>query len=219
MLLDPFLYDFVADHQRALREAAERGRCRGEGAVGWWRLALGMSAATEARRVPSAADPEKSWNQRTPTPATNFAGDRRRALRDPSGIGSRPGLRHSQSRRIRPHESWTGPRRYPRARRCLRPHCERAREVDDVGGDDRPASSRRLRELRVVVELDPAHLVRAHRIDTLVAQEPRNNRRHVLVEVDLHSVVTKRTSPGYRCSIASGVNAALRAISRWISSG
>jgi hypothetical protein len=24
MLLDPFLYDFVADHQRALREAAER---------------------------------------------------------------------------------------------------------------------------------------------------------------------------------------------------
>lgn len=31
MLLDPFLYDFVADHQRALREAAERaarGRAR-----------------------------------------------------------------------------------------------------------------------------------------------------------------------------------------------
>jgi hypothetical protein len=55
MLLDPFLYDFVADHQRALREAAERGRCGGEGALGWSRLALGMSAATEARRVPSAA--------------------------------------------------------------------------------------------------------------------------------------------------------------------
>ncbi len=63
-------------------------------------------------------------------------------------------------------------------------------KVDDVGGDDRPASSARLSELRAVVELDPAHLVRAHRIDTLVAQEPSDNRRHVLVEVDLHSVVT-----------------------------
>ena len=92
-------------------------------------------------------------------------------------------------------------------------------KIDDVGGDDRPASSGRLSQLRAVVELDPAHLVGAHRIDTLVAQEPRDNRRHVLVEVDLHSVGTKRTSPGYRCSIASGVNAALRAISRRISSG
>ena len=92
-------------------------------------------------------------------------------------------------------------------------------KVDDVGGNDRPPSSCRLSELRTVVELDPAHLVRAHRIDTLVAQEPSDDRRHVLVEIDLHSVVTKRTSPGYRCSIASGVNPALRAISRWISSG
>lgn len=92
-------------------------------------------------------------------------------------------------------------------------------KIDDVGGNDRPASSGRLSKLRTVVELDPAHLVRAHCIDTLVAQEPSDSRRHVLVEVDLHSVVTKRTSPGYRRSIASGVNAALRAISRWISSG
>jgi hypothetical protein len=57
MLLDPFLYDFVAEHQCALREAAERARHGGERGPGWWRLLLGMSAAVESRRVPSGASP------------------------------------------------------------------------------------------------------------------------------------------------------------------
>jgi hypothetical protein len=36
MLLDPFLYDFVADHQRALRKAAERA-AHGHARVLCWR--------------------------------------------------------------------------------------------------------------------------------------------------------------------------------------
>jgi hypothetical protein len=55
MLLDPFLYDFVADHQRALREAAERARRGGERGPLWWRLALGMSTAAALRTASSVA--------------------------------------------------------------------------------------------------------------------------------------------------------------------
>jgi hypothetical protein len=35
MLLDPFLYDFVAEHQRILREAAEDARRGGTLGPGW----------------------------------------------------------------------------------------------------------------------------------------------------------------------------------------
>ena len=53
MLLEPFFYDFVADHQRTLRAAAERaGR---EGRPGRWRVPLGMPATVESRRVPPIA--------------------------------------------------------------------------------------------------------------------------------------------------------------------
>jgi hypothetical protein len=53
MLLDPFLYDFVADHQRTLRETAEDARRGGALGPGWWRLALGVPAVVASRTVPS----------------------------------------------------------------------------------------------------------------------------------------------------------------------
>jgi hypothetical protein len=60
MLLDPFLYDFVADRQRALREAAERAARGGAGGLCWCRLPLGLSAAVtrllvRRRRTTTAA--------------------------------------------------------------------------------------------------------------------------------------------------------------------
>jgi hypothetical protein len=54
MLLDPFLSDSVAEHQRVLREAAEHARRAGARGPGRWRLPLGVSAAVESRTVPSA---------------------------------------------------------------------------------------------------------------------------------------------------------------------
>jgi hypothetical protein len=54
MLLDPFLYDFVAEHQRTLREAADRARRGGAlGPPGWWRLPLGVPVVVAWRTVPS----------------------------------------------------------------------------------------------------------------------------------------------------------------------
>jgi hypothetical protein len=53
MLLDPFLYNFVAEHQRTLREAAEDARRGGALGPGWWRLALGVPAVVASRTVPS----------------------------------------------------------------------------------------------------------------------------------------------------------------------
>ena len=55
MLLDPFLYHFVTEHQRALRDTAERARGARARGPGWWRLPLGMSAAVESHTVPSVA--------------------------------------------------------------------------------------------------------------------------------------------------------------------
>jgi hypothetical protein len=55
MLLDPFLYDFVADHQRALRAAAVRADSAGERGPGWSWLSLGMSAAAGWSRMPAVA--------------------------------------------------------------------------------------------------------------------------------------------------------------------
>jgi hypothetical protein len=55
MLLDPFLYDFATEHQRALRETAKGASRGGERGPGWWRLPLGMAVAVESRRAPSVA--------------------------------------------------------------------------------------------------------------------------------------------------------------------
>jgi hypothetical protein len=63
MLLDPFLYDLVAEHQRVLREAAEHARRAGARGPGWWRLPLGVSAAVESRMVPSVASRRLGWRR------------------------------------------------------------------------------------------------------------------------------------------------------------
>jgi hypothetical protein len=55
MLLDPFLYDFATEHQRALRETTKGASRGGERGPGWWRLPLGMAVAVESRRAPSVA--------------------------------------------------------------------------------------------------------------------------------------------------------------------
>ena len=53
MLHDSFLYDFVAEHQRVLREAAVRARGVGGRTPDWSRLSLGVLAA--AGCVPAVA--------------------------------------------------------------------------------------------------------------------------------------------------------------------
>jgi len=53
MLLDPFLYDFVAEHQRALREAAGAARRGGPLVPGCWRPRLRVAAVVASRTVPS----------------------------------------------------------------------------------------------------------------------------------------------------------------------
>ena len=55
MLHDPFLYDFVAEHQRALREAAARAGGVGGRGPGWSWLSLGVSAAAGWSRMPAVA--------------------------------------------------------------------------------------------------------------------------------------------------------------------
>ena len=54
-LLDPFLYDFVAEHQHALREAAECAGGAGARGPGCWRRPLATSAAVASRAAPSVA--------------------------------------------------------------------------------------------------------------------------------------------------------------------
>jgi hypothetical protein len=83
MLLDPFLYDFVAEHQHALREAAERARpkasagragggCRSVCPRRWSRAgALGRIATTglpSAARVPARDRPRVSRTRRVTAP-------------------------------------------------------------------------------------------------------------------------------------------------------
>ena len=89
-------------------------------------------------------------------------------------------------------------------------------EIDDVRGDDRPSFSRRVGELRPVVELDVTDLLGRGRIDTVLSKQPGNDGRQVLIEVDLHRV--KCTSPGYCRSMLSGVSAAFASILAWTSS-
>jgi hypothetical protein len=55
MLHDPFLYDFVAEHQRALRESAARAGGAGGRGPGWSWLSLGASAAVGWSRTPAVA--------------------------------------------------------------------------------------------------------------------------------------------------------------------
>jgi hypothetical protein len=54
MLLDPFLYDLVAENQRVLCEAAEHARRAGARGPRWL-LPLDVSAAVDSRTVPSVA--------------------------------------------------------------------------------------------------------------------------------------------------------------------
>src|SRR5439155_21833079 len=83
-------------------------------------------------------------------------------------------------------------------------------EVHDIPGDDRPAFARGVLELRPIVELDVADVVGAGRVYATPPKKQRDDRRQVLIEIELHRV--KRTSPGYCCSTALGVSAALASI-------
>jgi hypothetical protein len=56
MLLDPFLYDFVAEHQRALREAAERAG-HGRARVLWWRPVIPCVRRLTSWSIPSGIRP------------------------------------------------------------------------------------------------------------------------------------------------------------------
>ena len=56
MLLDPFLYDFAADHQRALREAAERA-ARGRARVQCWRPVIPCLRRFTSWGIPSGGRP------------------------------------------------------------------------------------------------------------------------------------------------------------------
>src|SRR5262249_49127087 len=85
-------------------------------------------------------------------------------------------------------------------------------EVDNVPGDDRPAFARGVPELGTVLELTVADLVGARRVYVVLPKKEGDARRQVLIEVDPHRVVMKRTSPGYCFSIASGVSAAFASI-------
>jgi hypothetical protein len=78
-------------------------------------------------------------------------------------------------------------------------------EIDDVRADDRPPFARRVPELATIVELGVADLLGACCVHAALAKEFGNARRQGLIEVDPHRV--KRTSPGYRVPIVSGVSA------------
>ena len=92
-------------------------------------------------------------------------------------------------------------------------------KVDNVGGDYRASVFRGIRELSVIVELNVAHIVGADCVDAVLLQDPGDVGREILVEVDSHRVGTKRTSPGYCFSIASGVSSVFASIWPWMSSG
>jgi hypothetical protein len=59
-LLDPFLYEFVAEYQRTLHEGARRV---GDGAArrsDWWRWLYGVSAPTALRALVGCGGPAGS---------------------------------------------------------------------------------------------------------------------------------------------------------------
>jgi hypothetical protein len=59
-LLDPFLYEFVAEHQRTLHESARRV---GNGAArrsDWWRWLYGVSTPTVLRALVACGGPAGS---------------------------------------------------------------------------------------------------------------------------------------------------------------
>lgn len=92
-------------------------------------------------------------------------------------------------------------------------------EVHDVGGDNGSIVGRGEFELGLVAGLTPADFMRTDRVYSSVAEQARDLRGQILVEVDLHSTETKRTSPGNSFSMASGVSLAFASTCRWISSG
>jgi len=83
-------------------------------------------------------------------------------------------------------------------------------EINDIRGNDRPSSARRVGELSTVVQLGVADLLGPARVYAVLTKEFGNGGRQSLIEVDLHRV--KRTSPGYCLSIVSGVIAAFASI-------
>ena len=89
-------------------------------------------------------------------------------------------------------------------------------EIDDIRGHDRAAFASRVFELGTVGQLGIAHILGAGGVHSAPAKECGDVRREILVEVHLHRV--RRTRPGYRFSIPSGVSVALASILAWTSS-
>ena len=83
-------------------------------------------------------------------------------------------------------------------------------EIDDVRSHDRPSFSRCVGELGPVVQLDVTDLLSRGRVYAMLSKQCSDDRRQILVEIDLHRV--KCTSPGYCLSMLSGVSAAFASI-------
>lgn len=89
-------------------------------------------------------------------------------------------------------------------------------EVHDIGRYESPSVSRCIGELGSVVQLDIAHFLRCGDVHAAPSQKAGNDRRQILIEIQFHPV--KRTSPGNRLSMFSGVKAAFASILAWTSS-
>jgi len=83
-------------------------------------------------------------------------------------------------------------------------------EIDYVGRYDSPSFSRCMGELGPIVQLNIADVLRCGDIHAALSKTCGNGGRQVLIEIELHRV--KRTSPGNRLSVFSGVRAALASI-------
>ena len=83
-------------------------------------------------------------------------------------------------------------------------------EVDDGRRYESPSFSRCIRELGPIVQLGIADLLRCADVHTTLSKKSGNDGRQILIEIELHRV--KRTSPGNRFSMFSGVSAALASI-------
>ena len=83
-------------------------------------------------------------------------------------------------------------------------------EIDYVGRYDSPSFSRCIGELGPIIQLNTTDLLRCADIHTALSKKCGNCTRQILIEIELHRV--KRTSPGNRLSMFSGVRAALASI-------
>jgi hypothetical protein len=64
MLLDPFLYEAVTEHQRTLRETADSARRPSALGPAWWRVLLRVSTTVQWHTVPSVARRQLGCRQR-----------------------------------------------------------------------------------------------------------------------------------------------------------